>query len=163
VQTRAASLATPLALSLSFLTAWAAPRFIAAGAAALALALSIGIASDEASRYRAQKRHELEPWLALANQLDAAAEPAALPRIAVLNGRSYRAARLRWRLHVLSKRAWLELGVRDVERVEQLDSAEWVFVGATSDNALHARHYERVLGLEGDPRPWSLYKPPARP
>lgn len=159
-QSRAASLATPLALLLGFLTAWAAPRFTAAGAAICTLAISIGIASHEASRYRAQKRHELEPWLSLAERLDAT-EPGALPHIAVFNGRSYRAARLRWRLHVLSKRERIELAVRDIERVEQLEPAEWVFVGATSNDALQARHYVRILALESDPRPWALYQPPA--
>lgn len=153
---RAFQLTLPLGMLLLFLAGWFTPRIIAALAACVLLGMSSVLALDHARVHRDQKRHELEPWNALSQRI-AATTPT--PRIAVLHGRSYRAARLRWRLRVLATSAPFQGGVRDINSADQLESDEWVFVGAAQDRALESRHYQRLASLDGDPNPWSLYTP----
>jgi hypothetical protein len=156
LQARAASLTTPLAMLFLFLAAWFTPRrWIALPAACVLIGISGLAVVDDARAYREQKRSELAPWIELAGWADAAPEPVS---IAVLNGRSYRAARLRWRLRVLSRQSLLDVHLRDIDRADQLEPGEWVFVGAARDKGLEERGYQRVLDLTRDPRPWSLYR-----
>lgn len=156
LQARAAHMTTPLAMLFLFLSAWFTPRrWVALPAACVLIAFSLLAAHDSARAYRAQKRNELEPWIELARWADDANPRAS---IAVLNGRSYRATRLRWRLRVLSRHPLLDVGLRDIQRAEQAQPEEWLFVGATRDKTLEEHGYQRVLGLTDDPRPWSLYK-----
>ncbi|MET0385195.1 MAG: hypothetical protein ABW321_04510 [Polyangiales bacterium] len=156
-QARAAQLLTPLGLLLLFLAAFFVQRWLAAACALLLLVVSSLLGLDDAASYRAMKRHELAPWLALAERVDHASSP---PRIAVLRGHSYHANRLRWRLRVLSRQPTLRIHVRDIQRVEQVDDADWVFVGQAREmreRELEGRKFEQVLSLDADPRPWTLY------
>lgn len=153
---RALQLTLPLGMLLLFLAGWLAPRPVAVLAACVLLAMSALLSIDRARAHREQKRHELEPWLSFSQQLD---QSTPSPHVAVLHGRSYRAARLRWRLRVLSEHEPFDVALRDIDAVDQLQPGEWVFVGAERDPQLEARKYRRIFELTGDPRPWSVYAP----
>lgn len=156
-QARAVRFVVPLAMLMLFLTAWLTTQKLVSAPAAMVLLgmsalVSIGLARD----HRAEKTLELQPWIELSRLVDN--EP--VPRIAVLQGRTYRANRLRWRLRVLSRHRELALQLRDIGSPDDIAAGEWVFVGAARMPVLEEKRWRRVVGFEGFQRPWSLYQAP---
>jgi hypothetical protein len=156
-QARALRVVTPLAMLMLFLTAWLTTQKLVSAPAAMVLLgmsalVSVGLARD----HRAEKTRELQPWVELSRLVD----NKTVSRIAVLQGRTYRANRLRWRLRVFSRHRELALELRDIRSADDIAAGEWVFVGAARMPVLEERRWHRVVGFEGAERPWSVYQAP---